>query len=252
MKSRDTFFCCAILFLMFTSVTHAAFFVYFKDGSYREVTKIEFKGQYVELYLTTGKVLRQRKDAVDFKSTGIQPPVGDDKVTIQGPGPGKTIVEKPQIHATGPSQDELRNQWNQSKESAIALRDSGSIHKGDTVRVISANDVGHTVIVRMADGNYKRIVINSEIFVENFEMKTDPKNVSAPETPSVSSVEQEQQAADPEPRIKREIKTPSGSPRIKPSLAWPLSISMGLLGIGIVSTILLSKTDQPRKRRIHR
>lgn len=252
MKSNCKLVFFGLLFLLAASICHAAFFVYFKDGTSREVTKLEFKGQHVELHLTTGKVLRMRKDSIDYKTTGIEPPAEDDKVILKGIRPADKIVEKSQIQSSGPSQEELLVQWNNSKETAIAIREAGSIRKGDVVHLIAVNDVGHTVIVKMADGNYKRFVINSEVFVENFEMKTPSRKLVAPETSSTPSVETEQPAAESGHRIKRGIRPSSRISGPKPPLIWPILMSMGLLCLGIVSTVVLSKTDRTRKKRVRR
>ena len=244
-----------VIFLLMAPLSHASFSIYFKDGSSREVTKIEFKGQYVELYLTTGNVLRMRKDSIDFRVTGIEAPSEDSRVTIKGTRPSDKVVEKLPMQSTGPSQSELADQWNRSTETAIAVRDSGSIKKGDAVRVVSVNNLGHTVIVRMADGNYKRIAINSEIFADHFEMKSVPRKIPVhPETsPSTSSIETEQTPVESGAGINKPLQAPIRIPGTKLSIIWPLLMSIGLLSMGLVSTILLSRTAaQTGKRKLRR
>ena len=238
----------AILFLLLfvcLQVCHADFLVHLKDGTTKKVTKIEFRGEKTYLFLSNGMTTSVLTDAIDYRNMGLKRPdfpygFSNDGVTVHK-------IEPIEVK-TGPSQDELRAQWNAASQTAVAVRPAGSIGKGQTVRIIQTGPRSTTVIVRdETTKNFRRILLSDEIFQENFELRTIKK---ADAKSRVKKVEPAEESKEPEPIrvVSDPVKQVPVAPKPTPPSAWiPLGMSIGLLAVGFASTILLSST-QRRKR----
>jgi len=226
-----------LAFLLFASLCHAKFTVYFKDGTSRDVVKIEFKGKNVDLFLTTGNVLTLPADSIDYEATGIQKPKAEFGVSVfsgEKPKP-----KEPQFKP--PPQEELQRQWENSTETVVAVQDFGSIRKGEEARVVSSSGVSYTVVARGSGGAYERAVVQADIFSEYFETKVEKK--ASAHTPAIIA------PATPTQQLPTEVDTEGTqslaavkkSHRTKPSLLVPLFMSMAILGVGFGLTIAMAK-----------
>jgi len=251
MKSSRISIFSLLIFLWITSFCNASFFLYFKDGSYREVNKVEFKGQFVELYLTAGTVLRMPKNSIDYRASGIEEPSeSDNKLILKGPRPDQRIVVAPEKKATGPTQEELGSEWGSTTTNAVAIHDFGSLKKGEIVRIVSNNNIKYTIIAKMEDGSYKRLTVNSDNFMENFEIKT-VSTLSTREPLPEKDAKPSVLATAPEPHSPTiSPVAPVASPVRRSSLVWPFLSSVALLAFGLLSTMILSKLDQRNHKSI--
>jgi len=228
-----------LAFLLFASLCHAKFTVYFKDGTSRDVVKIEFRGKYVDLYLTTGKILTLPENSIDYKVTGIQRPeaeVGESIVGANKPTP-KVPEFKP------PSQEELQRQWQSSTDNVVTIQDFGSIRKGEEARVVSTSGVSYTVVALGPGGEYKRAVVQGDIFSDFFETRVEKKTstytpaIIAPVTPAT----QQPESSGVDTKVTQPSVAVKESHRTKPSLMVPLCMSVAILGVGFGITIAMAK-----------
>jgi hypothetical protein len=227
------------MLLVSNPVCHADFVVHLKDGTSRTVTKMEFRGEKTYLFLDTGMTTSVRTDAIDYRNMALQRPEFPYGFSVDG----ITVQKIEQVEVkTGPSQQELRAQWNSASQKAIAIRPAGSIAKGQTVHVVNTGPFSTTVIVHdKTANNYKRIALSGEMFQENFELQTtktaDSKTkIKKPEPIEKKKAPEPIQIVNDPPK---KIAVPSKPPA--PSIWIPLGMSFGLLVIGFASTILLSK-----------
>jgi hypothetical protein len=220
-------------------VCDADFLVHLKDGTSKRVTKMEFRGEKTYLFLDSGMTTSVRTDAIDYRNMGLERPNFPYGFSVDGIKVHK--IEQVEVK-TGPSQEELRSQWNTASRMAVAIRPAGSIAKGQTVHIVNTGPFSTTVIVHdRATNSYRRIVLSGEMFQENFELRTTQK---ADAKPKIKKAEPIKEAKDPEPvqlvtEAPKKIAVPAKPSA--PSIWIPLGMSFGLLAIGFASTILLSK-----------
>jgi len=250
-------FCFFIFFLLIASLSHAEFTVIFRDHTQRQVTKIEFKGDNADLYLVTGMVLTVPAVAIDYQLTGIERPKSAYGVTVYGKGQSTTSSVQPPA-PKGPSQEELKSQWEKAEQTAIATGTAGSIHKGDKVRVVSSTDLSYTLVVHDANGVFRRETISAESFSENFEVEKKV-SISPPAAPlntplpSVSTSATPAQSKTSQARLKPKL--PAQIPKIsdpttgRPSLWGPFFLSMALLVLGFGWTLALAQRKNSAQRR---
>jgi len=208
---------------------------------------MEFRGEKTYLLLDTGMTTSVRTDAIDYRNMVLKRP----KFLYGFSTDGITVHKIEQVEVkTGPSQEELRAQWNAASQTAIALRPAGSIRKGQTVHIVQTGPFSTTVIVRDATtNNYRRILLSEEMFQENFELRTTVKADAKTKIKKPEPIEDEK---DPEPiQLVNEPpqKIPVATKPAPPSLWIPLGMSFGLLAIGFASTILLSSSKAKQKKR---
>lgn len=83
----------ALLFLvLFCSLAQADFTVYLKNGSTRQVRYAEFKGDNVDLYLSTGVVMSVNAGTIDYGLSRIERPTGYGE-KVYGPGSEQAAQE---------------------------------------------------------------------------------------------------------------------------------------------------------------
>jgi len=250
------------VFLLVAGICSAEFIVYFNDHTERTVTKIEFKGDYADLYLTTGLVMTVPTRSINFDVTGIERPSSAYGVTVYGKGksaPTKAAESQQKIAPIGVSQADLKKQFDESEQTAVASTNVGSIHKGDRVRIVATTDMSYTVIVKESDGSYRKIVFNAENFAEDFEIEkraTSPRYVPPPAPvaePVASAPATVPAVKHVVPRLPKEMPPISEPIGPRPSLFIPFAMSMGLLLLGIGITLMLSRTQEesPQRRKAH-
>jgi hypothetical protein len=108
--------------------------IYFKDGSSREVYKITFAGKIAELYLVDGSVITVPAEKLDLPSSGIAAPVGTYGTSRVN---GERTVPRGKVGALidPKRQAKLKEDWDSSEKTAVAIRSIGMIQKGDTVKI---------------------------------------------------------------------------------------------------------------------
>src|SRR5262249_19566565 len=156
------------------AICSAEFIVYFNDHTQRTVTKIEFKGDSADLYLATGLVMTVPTKSINFEVTGIERPTSAYGVTVYGKGksvPSKPTESQQKTAPVGVSQAELKKQYEESEQVAVATTNAGSIRKGDRVRIVATTDMSYTVITKEEDGTYRKIVYSAENFAEGFDVE---------------------------------------------------------------------------------
>ena len=202
---------------------------------------MEFRGDKTYLFLNTGMTTSVRTDAIDYRNMALKRPNFPYGFSVDG----ITVQEIEQVEVkTGPTQEELRAQWNTASQTAVAIRPAGSIGKGQTVHIVNTNSFSTTVIVQDKTTNsYRRILLSGEIFEENFELQTTKKAQAKTKIEKPAPVKE---VRDPEPvqlitEAPKKIAPPKPS---APSIWIPLAMSFGLLAIGFTATILLSSTQR--------
>ena len=240
------------------AVCSAEFIVYFNDHTQRTVTKIEFKGDYADLYLTTGLVMTVPTKSINFEVTGIERPSSAYGVTVYGKGktaPTKAAESQQKTSPVGVSQAELKKEFDESEQTAVATANVGSIRKGDRVRIVATTDMSYTVIAKESDGSYRKIVFSAENFADGFEVEKKeiaPRYVPPP--PPVAESVTPPAAAAPAvkhvvPRLPKEMPPISEPIGPRPSLFVPFAMSMALLLIGIGLTLVLSRKQREVNRK---
>lgn len=239
-----------VLFLLlfcFAAPCSASFIVSFNDGTTRIVSKVVFHGEQAEIYPVKGMPLTIQTRSIDFKSSGFARPTFPDGVCTDG----RTVqkIEMPTAERKKVTQDELKAQWESSgMQIAVATADQGSVQKGQTVKVVSKNEGSVTIVfVDSQTGIYKRTTLSAENFEESFEIKEQPKKVTAapppvalPSLPTLNK-----------PAHKRIISQmePVSEAKGKPTLWIPFLISFVLLGVGVVTTRVLTIRDAMRAKK---
>ena len=129
-------FLSVFILMVFVSFCSAEMTIYFKDGKEVKVTKIVFKGDQADLYLTEGTIMSVSVAAIDLDVSGIGKPVGTyGETSVSGNRPA--VVHGAPVIDTGIRQAELRQEWENATVIAVAKKDVGSIRKGDTVHAYS-------------------------------------------------------------------------------------------------------------------
>ncbi len=178
-----------ILLWLTASDCFASLTVFLTDGSSMEATKIEFHGDKVRVFLKTGKTEIIPLDKMDFDATAIdRPESGTFGLTVYSTN--RLQNEK----NAGPSQEELRQQWESATESATAVKNVGSLKKGDAVRIISSG-WRYIVVVKDSEGNYRRQSFDAGTFQEVFSTESDAQPRTPPTPPRSQS---EQRVPEPE------------------------------------------------------
>ncbi len=199
---------------------------------------MEFRGEKTYLFLSTGITTTVRTDAIDYRNMGLKRPdfpygFSTDGITVHK-------IEQVEVK-TGPSQEELKAQWDSAAQTAVAVRPAGSVGKGQTVHIVQKGPFSTTVIVRDKRTNsYRRIVLSDEMFQENFELTT--QKVAA--RTKIKKPEPTEEPKEPEPVQVVSLPAKKIAPVEKrsPASPWiPLGMSFGLLALGFASTIFLSK-----------
>lgn len=181
---RNSLLLIVLLSFLFVSVSHAAMTIWFKDGSSKDVNKIVFKGSSADLYLVNGQTLSVAVSVIDLPGSGIGAPVGTYGGTASGGSTGGGFPAAPAPQAAPLlDQKQLKAQYDESHQSAIADRDYGSIPKGQIVHVVIASDISYTVVYKDASDNYRKVTIDSSTFGENFTIGTEPSQNTV--TPSL-------------------------------------------------------------------
>jgi hypothetical protein len=247
-----------IVFVLLPVICQADFIVSFKDGSQHRVSKIEFKGEKADLYLSSGLVMTVPANAIDYKVTGIEPPGEDEAITVYGKGPAnrkKTETGTPGLTTyspvIGPSQQELKALWDKSERTAVALENFGPVRSGDTVRIVSSTQLTYTIVYREANGTYGKRTVNEINFSESFKMEPEkPKPLAEtpeekPDTPEPAKI-----TATPTPKLPRVIPPAPEPAGERPTLLTPFLLSIALILMGLGLTIVLSRSPaSPGKRR---
>ena len=249
-----------VFLLAICAVCSAEFIVYFNDHTQRTVTKIEFKGDYADLYLSTGLVMTVPTRSINFEVTGIERPSSAYGVTVYGKGksaPTKPAESQQKTAPVGISQAELKKQFDESDQVAVAGANVGSIRKGDRVHIVATTDMSYTVIAKESDGSYRKVVFSAENFAETFEIEKKaaapryvppPPPVAEPVTPPASAP-RSPAIKQIVPRLPKEMPPISEPIGPRPSLFVPFAMSMALLLIGIGLTLVLSRKQEEVNRK---
>lgn len=185
---RNSLLLIVLLSFLFVSVSHAAMTIWFKDGSSKDVNKIVFKGSSADLYLVNGQTVSVAVNVIDLPGSGIGAPVGTYGGTAPGGSTGGGFPAPAPAPQAAPllDQKQLKAQYDEARQSAIADRDYGSIQKGEIVHIVIASDISYTVVYKDASENYRKVTIDSSTFGENFTIGTEPSQNTAPPPPSTS------------------------------------------------------------------
>lgn len=183
-----------LILLFLLSVAHAEMTIYLKDGSSRQVSKIVFSGNTAELYLIGGMAITLPAAAIDLEGSGIPEAKGTYGGTAGGPSGGSTAAPAaPKTLPPPVDQDLLKSQYEAATQTATAIHDYGTVHAGDTVRIVTSSELSYTIVYKDNAGSYRKSMVEAGIFGENFKMNEEAK----PPAPSLTTTPIVPQAAPP-------------------------------------------------------
>jgi hypothetical protein len=167
-----------LVFLFLSSIVHAAMTIYLKDGSSRQVSKIVFKGNSADLFLSAGMVITVPASTIDLEGSGIP----EAKGTYGGTAGTTGGTSAPKTLPPPADQESLKAQYAASTQTATAIHDHGMVHAGDTVRIVTQNDLSYTIVYKDTAGNYRKSMIEAGGFIENFKLNEAAKPAPPPLT----------------------------------------------------------------------
>ena len=126
--------CVFVFVLLLLASVSFAMTIYFKDGTTREVHKIVFNGTSAELYLVDGTIMHVPVDTLDLRSSGIGAPVGTyGTSTMNGQ---RSMTGRSTSLGDPKRQARLKEEWDQSDRTAVAVKTIGAIKQGDTIKIV--------------------------------------------------------------------------------------------------------------------
>lgn len=177
-RNRSVLLFVFLFSLLFYSAAQAAFTLHLKDGTTKEVSYLEVKGDNVDCYLKKGGTETIPFDSIDFEASGIQKPSAAFGVKIYGtskPAVSERPMSEPETIAPPleGKQDELKQLWDSSDRIVVATKDYAAIEKGDKARVVSFALESYTLVTKGKDGLYRKTVIDTENFFDVFPDKKE-------------------------------------------------------------------------------
>lgn len=159
--------------LLFSTLAHAAFTLYLKDGTTKEVSYIEVRGEKAICFLKKGGTEDVQMANIDFEKSRITKPDAQFGAKIYGttkPAVNEQKMSEPSTIAPPieGKQDDLKAQWDKSNRIVVAVKDYAAIETGDKARVVDFALESYTLVIKGKDGLYRKTVIDTENFFDVF------------------------------------------------------------------------------------
>lgn len=266
----------AIACLFFSSICFAELWIWLNNGNSIRAFKIVFQGETADVYLLDGSVRKIPVSQIDLKSSGIGKPEGT--YGGQGPGPTRLPNVTPPIPVDQKArQDQLKDEWERSERTAIAINNVGPIRSGDTVRIVAQTeepptspyfvqpekkDDAFVILYKSPDGTYGKKLFDAATFAGNFQVHKKPEPVVSiplePRIPGDTHPSTQEPAQQPPPPVitKPATKIETKLPAPKPAETQPAQIPgngvtrfliavLALAAIAVVVILLSRKRKKP-------
>lgn len=247
MRNKNRAFLIFLFFAISSRMVYADFMVHFKDGTSRQVTRIVLHGEKADLVLPNKVMITVPREGIDYRYSGIQEPDFPDGICTNG----KTFEPAAAKKSTGISQEQLKEMWEQSPGRTVtALKNAGSIHKGQSVRILSEINGTYTILAQDSQtGEFRRIFLASESYEDTFAAPA-----TAPPKPAESKNPAPAPARDASSRewapLQQAAVQASDPAAIlhRPSLLIPAVMSIAILIVGLASTLAIAGASRSKKK----
>lgn len=263
----------AILCFLVCTTCFAELTLWLQDGTSLRAFKVVFHEQTADVYLLDGSVRQIPVSRIDLKSSGI----GKAEGTYggQGSGPSNLPITTPPIPVNQTArQTQLKDEWERSEKTAVALNNVAPIRSGDIVRIVGQTeeqptspysftkpvpkDNAFVILYKLPDGTYGKRLFDAATFASNFKIQEKPApGVSLPleplipETSPAPPMHVESKTPQPEVKTPAPVKTkPAPSPQ-PAQVAQPqrsiLPYILAVIGIAAIAVIVILMSRKRKK-----
>ena len=264
----------AILCFLVCTTCFAELTLWLQDGTSLRAFKIVFHGQTADVYLLDGSVRQMPVSRIDLKSSGI----GKAEGTYggQGSGPSNRPITTPPIPVNQTArQAQLKDEWERSERTAVALNNVGPIRSGDIVRIVGQTeeqpsspysftkpvpkDNAFVILYKLPDGTYGKRLFDAATFASNFKIREKPApTVSLPVQPLIpetlpappaqveSKTPQQPEVKTPAPVKTKPVPSPQPPPVAQPGRSI-LPYVLAVIGIAVIAAIVILLSRKRRK-----